>query len=332
MLDSRGNELPLEARPLVRWPDGSVKVALLDTEGPRHGGQGWARLTLEYGYEVSRSPVRDGVTVSETPGGLLVDNGVWQVRFDREASGLFTSVVEAGEELTRPDAPARITLVDDAGNVYDTLGSVEGLVVEEAGPLRTVIRADGHHTGDAGELFSYQIRFTFYQGAPGIVMSYRWGNDRSEEEFTKFRRIRLELPLALDDGSQASVGADEMAGGSLAEGVRLEQLHDDSYTVGDQKGERAPGWIVVWDSEHYASLVCPHFWQLYPKAIGAEDGMLYLDICPFPRQFHYNDCSELDLIKLYYYLQDGRYKVRQGVTKIHEVMVTFGTEVLFRRI
>ncbi|HUS80648.1 MAG TPA: hypothetical protein VM283_05220, partial [Armatimonadota bacterium] len=119
--------------------------------------------------------------------------------------------------------------------------------------------------------------------------------------------------------SQVTVGGEQPATATLADGIRLQQLRDDSYTVGDQTGERAPGWIAAGDGETSAVMVCRDFWQLYPKAIGAEDGVLYLDICPEFAPTEYNDCSELDLIKLYYYLQDGVYKVRQGVTKTHEI-------------
>jgi len=120
-----------------------------------------------------------------------------------------------------------------------------------------------------------------------------------------------------------TVGADQLAWAKLADGIRLEQLRDDSYTVAGEDGRRAPGWLAAEGNRSAAGLICRDFWQLYPKAIGAEDGMLYLDICPELSATEYNDCTERELYKLYYYLQDGVYKVRQGVTKIHDVWVSF---------
>ncbi len=192
--DARGNEMPLQARALVRWPDGSVKIALLDAVVPPAGD-----LTLEYGREVTRTEAQ-GVLVSQAIDSILVDTRAMQVEFDATSSGLFASVETNGVQLLRADRQPRIVLTDEAGNVYDTLGPPDSLVVEEAGPIRTVVRADGHHTGESGELFSYQIRFTFRLWSPTIEISYRWGNDRSEELSTIFRRAvepdhRDQLPL-----------------------------------------------------------------------------------------------------------------------------------------
>ncbi len=50
------------------------------------------------------------------------------------------------ELITREDRPARVTVVDDSGKEYDTLGAPDRVVVEESGPLRAVVRLDGHHT------------------------------------------------------------------------------------------------------------------------------------------------------------------------------------------
>ncbi len=317
-----GAEQPLQARPLVRWPDGSVKVALIDTVVPV-GLADDRTLVLEHGNDVQRAPVTDAILATEDMDGITVVTPQNEVRFEREASGLFTYFKVEERVMTREDAPPRISISDDEGNVYDTLGPPEDMVIEEAGPLRTVVRLDGHHTGEAGEFFTYQIRFSFYARVGGIRMSYRWGNDNAEAEFTRFRGIRFELPVAVADDARFTIGADEPVSGMLADGARLEQLYDDRYQAADSEGSRAPGWVSVSSASGGGGLICRNFWQLYPKAIGAENGSLYLDICPQFPEDQYNDCSELDLIKLYYYLQDGRYKVRQGVTKTHDIALGF---------
>ncbi|MGD8239720.1 MAG: hypothetical protein PVH68_14265, partial [Armatimonadota bacterium] len=335
LLGVGGGEVPAQASPLLFWPDGSVKVALVDAVAPEGSGDD-APLTLEYGRDVQRRAVEQFVRVSGRGNALAVTTPSLRVDFRRNESGLFArvwvdSAGQFGDEtlITRDDAPARIVIVDDEGNEYDTLGPPDRVEVEEAGPLRAVVLLAGHHTGDAGGYFTYQVRMTFHAALPWVRMAYRWGNDRGEAEFTKFRGMRLELPLALAEGASFIVGAEQAARGSLSDGgARLEQMRDDSYTVvsegGESKGRRAPGWAQAGDGRRAVALVSRCFWQLYPQAIGAGDGMLRLDICPEFGEKFYNDCSELDLIKLYYYLQDGRYKVRQGVTKLHEVMLLFG--------
>lgn len=312
-----GAEAPLQTRPLVHWPDGSVKVALLDTIAP--GAD--VALALEYGREVTRTDVAEPVTVAQDGNSLVVSAAGLTARFDTNASGLFASLARDGVAITDPDRPARITLVDDAGNVYDTLGAPDAVTVEEAGPLRTVVRLDGHHTGEAGEFFDYRIRLTFFAQYPAVKLSYRWMNDRGASEFSQFDSIRLELPLA-DGGAQVLLGAEEPVAGTAAEAFGLVQLRDNAYS-GAGEGRRASGWIAT----DALTLACADFWQLYPKGIGAESGALYLDICPDFADGEYDDCTERELYKLYYYLQDGLYKIRQGTSKIHEVWLdTSGTD------
>ena len=305
-----GEEIALQARPLVRWPDGSVKVALLDFPAPVTDA-----VTLEFGRDVTRSEVTDPVTVSRNGDALNVNAACLTAEFDLAESGLFTRLERDGMALTDPDRPARISLVDADGNEYDTLAAPEEIAIEEAGPMRAVVRLDGHHTSDAGELFEYRIRLAFFARYPAVQMTYRWMNDHAGLEFTEFDAIRFELPLA-SEGADVLIGADEPTTASLDDEVGIEQLRDNGYS-GAAEGERAPGWI----SADGLTLACADFWQLYPKGIGVEDGALYLDICPDFADGEYDDCTERELYKLYYYLQNGVYKIRQGTAKTHDLWI-----------
>ncbi|MBT3380546.1 MAG: hypothetical protein HN742_32215 [Lentisphaerae bacterium] len=325
LLAPDGSEMPLQVKPLVRWPDHSMKAVLLDTMAPSTPGP----LTLEYGTGVSRGTIGPVVHVAEDAGVITVATPSLKMRFDKQRSGLFTHVWVGDQLMTRDDRPARVVVVDDAGKEFDTLGVANGVVVEESGPLRAVVRLDGHHTNGEAEFFTYQIRFTFCAGLPGVRMSYRWGNDVSANEMTRFRGIRLTLPLSLAEDAEVALGGDEPMSGRLADGPRLEQLHDDRYSVTPRTlgvpGRRTTGWVAASDGRQRVALLPRWFWQLYPKAVQAGPEGLRLDICPEFSETQYNDCSAIDLVKLYYYLQDGRYKVRQGVTKTHEAVLLFGS-------
>ncbi len=316
LLGPDGAELPLQARPLVRWPDGSVKAALIDTALPTPVTDG-ATLTLEYGREVTRAPVTDPIEVSRDGDALSVNAGEIRAEFGLQASGLFTALYRGDELITDPDRPARIVIVAE-GAEYNTLGAPEEVVVEEAGPLRAVVRLDGHHTSDAGGFFDYQIRLTFFARYPGVKVTYRWGNDMSGPEFREFEAIALELPVAMAEADVVIGGAENVAA-SLGDDTGIVQLRDDSY-FGAAEGQRAPGWVAAGD----VTLACADFWQLYPKAIGVNHGALYVDICPDFADGEYDDCTERELYKLYYYLQGGVYKVRQGVSKVHDLWIGLG--------
>ena len=326
LLAPDGSETPLQVKPLARWPDHSLKAILLNTMAPAIPGA----LTLEYGTDVHRSSITPLVHVEEDANIVTIATPSLKMSFDKQQSGLFTRVWVDGQLITRDDRPARVTVVDDGGVEYDTLGAPDRVVVEESGPLRAVVRLDGHHTAGKAEFFTYQVRLTFYAGLPGVRMSYRWGNDVSPDEMTCFRGIRLTLPLSLAEHAEAVLGGDEPVRGKLAESPRLEQLYDDRYRLPPgtlaESGRRAPGWVAASDGSRSVVLLPRWFWQLYPKAVEAGPEGLRLDFCPELDDEQYNGCSAMDLVKLYYYLQDGRYKVRQGVTKTHEALLLFGTD------
>lgn len=314
LLLANGDEWPSQARMLARWPDGSVKAALVDTPLPTGD-----KITLEYGADVTRHEPEEHIHVTEAGDRITVATPWLRMDFDRAASGLFTNLAlrsypfdDSEPFVPLTNRPARICIVDDAGQLYDTLGPAETLVVEEAGPLKAVVRLDGHHASDTGRFFTYQVRFTFGHLLRGVRLSYRWGNDQSGSEFAKFRSIRLELPVDLDQSARFSLGADH-----ALDDERIEQWDYDP----NQDGHSPNPWAVASDGRRQVALLCRHFRQLYPKAISATPGLLRLDLCPDLDGTHYGHCTEMDLVKLYYYLQDRRYKVRQGVTRTHEMLL-----------
>jgi len=333
LLGSAGSEMPLQAKALMHWPDGSVKVALIDTMASKQPGP----LTLEYGRDVRRKRPKELIQIREDKETITVTAPTIKAQFHPRESGLFTRVWSdpAGTfghntMITRDNAPVKITIVDDARNKYDTVGRPDRVVVEEAGPLRAVVMLEGRHTRAGGQFFTYQIRVTFHAGLPGMRVAYRWGNDVSKSEFIKFQRIQFELPLSMDKSADVVLGADKPVRGKFVSGARLGQPRDDGYSAksvyGASEGKRAPGWAHVFRPGQSVALLSRWFWQLYPKAVSVSDRALRLDICPELGDKQYNDCSEIDLMKLYFYLQDGRYKVRQGVTKIHEMLLLLSAE------
>ena len=167
LLDAGGNELPLQTRTLARWNDGSVKWALLDFQGAADG-----RYTLEYGNEVKRRDTPPRLAVSETAEGVEVITGPLkvivsksrygfpgEVWFDEDKDGKFDSrekLSEAGAFFVR----------DLEGNAYSSAVRPDEVVLEEAGPLRAVVRISGGHARNGRRLFAYTTRLHLYAGQP----------------------------------------------------------------------------------------------------------------------------------------------------------------------
>jgi len=336
LLDEDGTPVVLQPAPAVRWQDGSVKwlrVSFPATVKPSSS----RAYTLEYGTEVK--PTRATTPLGLTRRGDVLDvhTGPLRVRFNAAQSG-FPIGIECDangdgafgdDEAVKTNGLMRAEVADAAKRVYTTANACERLEVEESGPVRVVVKAAGHHRSAAdGAFFAYVNRFVFYAGSSFVRVYTTWGNDREDAEFTSFERVSLQIPLADMPSRTWAIG---LSGGNEATGqgdLALCQLRDDAFEVtpvptANVKADRADGWIDVSTAASGLTVAMRDFWQLYPKALRVTRDGLAIDLCPdFPKGT-YDECSKLEEIKLYYYLMGGKYKVRRGVQKQHELMLYF---------
>ena len=182
VLDPAGAGIPAQFRVLSRWPDGSVKWALVDFQADAaSSGKAVYTLTDEgNGGARMRTTPAASVRIEATEDDLHVDTGALRFRVGRHQYGLFHSVShtnagnrEGGQDPgatdhgTGGDAWARISEGASDGGLKRRLYGPGGLCraslagdsysarVEEHGPLRTVIRMEGaleadipmHHYG-----------------------------------------------------------------------------------------------------------------------------------------------------------------------------------------
>jgi hypothetical protein len=110
-------------------------------------------------------------------------------------------------------------------------------------------------------------------------------------------------------------------------GFSLSQLRDSTFTMSPSPAakrlERADGWVDLSGRAFGLTVAVRDFWQLYPKAFRLAGDRLRIDLCPDFPQGTYDACTELEQIKLYYYLMGGRYRVMQGMRKQHELWLGF---------
>ena len=350
LLDEKGRAVPVQPQVAVRWLDGSVKwlrVSFLAAVAAKST----AKYTLEYGATVTAAPAAPqrtagALTVEKNADqSFTIDTGPLQVQFNAAQSGFPTRIrFDAnGDGLFDDQDPSWDTLVAEvtgaAGRRFSSRGPADRIEIEEAGPVRVVVKVTGQHAGDsAAHLFAYTNRVAFYAGSPLVRLQYTWTNDNNAA-FTSFEQIALRLPLAsemrrwstgLGGGRHVLTGAGEFS---------LRQLRDTGCELlpkafkdltGSPSGQavspekaRADGWLDMADDRAGVTVAVRDFWQLYPKGFRVAQDALVVDLCPDFPPGTYDDCSKLDEIKLYYYLMGGKYKVAQGVQKQHEVMLYF---------
>lgn len=320
LLDSTGTPIVMQAQELARWDDGSIKWALVSFQAEVLAKE-TGIFALEYGKDVSPSEFNTPLQVQQEDGAITVNTGPLEVRFDASRSGFPIRCVVDGKEVIAD--PVQATLSAE-GKTFDSHCPAELLEIEEAGPVRVVIHSKGHYqeTG-GGPFFEYEARFVFYANAPFFQMHHAWGNDR-EELFTTFDQIRLDIPLVAGKDSEWAVGLGEGRSAVGSGDLDLRQMRHDHFEMTPQQPGgrqcRADGWVDMRCGDGGLLVSVRDFWQLYPKSLSINDGRLSVGLCPdFPDGTYDQDEAD-DITQFYFYLLEGRYKIKTGLKKWHELL------------
>lgn len=340
LLDAQGREVPLQTETLGRWPDGSVKWALLDfqAEGSKVG-----QYRLEYGSEVSRQNFPSSLEVTANEGEIRVATGPLRFTVDKRRFGLLSSLTVGDQAVISATDPSLLELTGADGTRYTSLQAPKEVEVEEAGPLRATVRVSGHYrAADGRRLFAYTVRLHAYAGQRFVRIEHTWGGDFGEaEEFTEFvsiRALRLRLPLV---AAATSAGRRWVLGGGAgqpqsfteSQPVHLRQHTDDHFTIQEgeaairAEGKRSPGWGEWQDGVRRVTLAVRDFWQTYPKDLTVKEEGFELGICPPLRSDEYAAAKgTVDAYRLYYYLQGGFYRFRQGMSQTQDIWLEAAPE------
>ncbi|MBV8034608.1 Tat pathway signal sequence domain protein [Roseateles sp.] len=220
-LDADGRPLPLQTWPLAYWPDGSLK---------------WTAHALPAGVATGAAPrIRPGkgtaaagarLSVKDLPDAVEVDTGVIRCRLPRQGAQLIQGIERDGRAVM--GGCTLVAQTDDKpdagqGPVTQTAfqSRIAKLTVEQAGPVRAVVKVDGQHRSAAGrEWLPFSVRFYFYAGAESLRVMHSFVFDGDEHrDYLRGIGLRFDVPLrdALHDRHVRFAGE---AGGLWAEGVR----------------------------------------------------------------------------------------------------------------
>ncbi|HIQ21990.1 MAG TPA: hypothetical protein EYH34_12270 [Planctomycetes bacterium] len=333
LFSASGSEVPLQSEALARWPDGSVRWLLLDFQVDLAPGER-KTFSLQCGPGVARGLLGRQLRVDGDGERVLVDTGPMRMelsasRFaplgciwlDRNGDGTFSA-----DEQVLDLAGSLIALVDAQGRRFSVGGgktAVDEMIVEQAGPLRACIRVSGHHTSDAGRMFRYVLRIHAFRGQPFLRLSYTFINDHEASLMAELDHIDLVLAPSQRSGPVTGY----LLNGKWrdpSERHLLEQIDEQGFLLdGRPAGRRARGWAALGSQACGLAVGVREFWQNWPKALAVGGGRLVLGICPAFPQGRYDGKPLAEESKLYYYLRGGRYAFKAGVSKTHELWVTF---------
>lgn len=340
-----GRELPLQVECAARWPDATVKWALVQFLADCPPGAS-VPVTLEYGTAV-RADAPAPAPMLRAEGRLLVcDTGPLRAVIDPYDFGLFHELsldldgdgaFSPEERIIGPEAGGGLYVVDAEGKEFVSRAPEE-VTVEENGPVRAVVRVRGRHAAaDGGELFEYIVRLIFYRGHSHVRILHTFGNDTLPDEMTDIARLGIRLPLQVAEGAVAVLGADldapdtGMVGVPLPEGwIEARQVDLDRVEVQtsmpravdtegfEERARRLQG-ITVTDPRWALAVDVVDLPEQYPKGWAVQGGVLDVQLCPPLQGDEYADADPVTSDRLYYYLRDGVYRFRTGVTKTHEI-------------
>lgn len=311
-----GKAVPFQPAITGRWPDGSVRWALLDFSATTDKS-----LTLCYGDHVERPKPEAGLRVTRSRKGISVVTGPLKLTVGKDRTRLPGDIAlrtHAGwKTITGSDAA--VTLVDAKSRSF-TSGKPESVSVEESGPERVCIRVEAVHKRGRSTLFRSTFRIHLFRGSSRIRIQHTFVNDAVDDVFTGIRSLSLNLPLKVGAVSGLSVDGRRAPGRSRS--LDLRQASDNHYELwsGRKKiasGRRAEGAVHLEGADASVSLKVKDFWQNYPKRVAADRDGLTIDLCPEMDSSEVVAEGELE-DRLYYHLQGGVYKLKRGVSRTHE--------------
>ena len=306
-----GKEAPLQSEVLAYWPDRSIKWLLLVcpldgdggytfTPGSGEGDEVRFKVTLRKGKPLDAvlrfgKGVRAGVAaaclqVRETAEGVRINTGPLNLELKPGQRWLASAMLH-GREMLRPDAGAQ-AFVDflRTDNLYpvgethpdgcDDPGPIRirKIEVEEAGPLRAVVRLEGRAL--AREPATVVLRIEAYAGRPYVRMFHSVVFEQADPREVFVRRMGLRFPLALDaDTLECRAGVqDGPRTISLSGDAGLRQTSHLNYELWRKAdGERhreirdsahcSRGWLGVADGDAGLAVVVRDMWQDFPKEL-----------------------------------------------------------------
>ena len=299
LLGPNGDEAPLQVRTLGQWLDGSVKWALLDFQADVPPGSE-RTYTLEYGTEAGRARFHNQIAVHEDRHAVAVDTGCRKFAIDKSR---FAPVAEAPRGNLAYVTGSRIVVTGADGKEYvSTVSSPESVVIEESGPIRCVVRIEGKHlSGDGEALLRSVCRVHFYAGLPFVRLDHTLVNDSTSEEFTEIKSMYLHVDTMPTDRGESEVI----------------QTHDNRSVI---DGEVRPLRMGGTAGAGGVNVAMVDFWQQYPKSLRTHAEGIEIGICPAISADDYRDSGE-DGHKLYFYLNDGVYRFREGLSKTHTMYI-----------
>lgn len=344
LTNADGDRVFLQGRALSRWPDDSVRWALLDFQGDLFPGSP-AVYTLSIGSEIPTIALPPGLVVSDADGEIVVDTGA--ARFSIRPGGAFPfgQVVVEGQEALDPRLCG---LEGESADGERWATRIAHAVVEERGPVRASVLVAGDIGPGRRTVLKISARLHFFAGLATSRVEITVTNPRravhrggcwdlGDAGSVLLRDLSLVLTLA-DSDDDPVVRCSAECGNSLVPVDTPFELYQDSSggenwrsinhinrdrvvphtlrgyrlssTTQGMGGLRATPIVVVERSGRILGTTAQHFWENFPKAIEVVERSVFFRL--WPRQ------------------SSGLHEIQGGEQKTHVLHVAFASDTVDR--
>lgn len=201
LVDAQGKPVPVQFETLSKWEDGSQRWVLLNFK-ESVGAIQTKNYTLRTRKAGETIPEVDKVTVTDANDVFTVNTG--KVKFDIP---IYAGTILS--DIQRKDASGNWISVSKNGldailwrtGVKKFRSRIENCTVESAGPLKAVIKIEGHHllwdnstnNFDLNELpsFAFTARVFVYAGSDEIRLQYTFINDDRDNKIRPSERYHV---------------------------------------------------------------------------------------------------------------------------------------------
>lgn len=327
--DAAGREVPLQATPVDLWSDTSVRWLLLDFQVTLAGERG--TYQLERGCSIQ--PPLPSLARERADGTVEIDTG--PASFEARSGREFP--------LTAGPAAMALEIEDEDGHRLDA--TFTSVAIEENGPLRATVRADGRIGGRRQRaLLELALLVHFYRGSTVALFELTTRNPRRASHPGGYWELggggsvllrELTVSIRLPAG-EARARCSPETGAPFADLTAPMELYQDSsggsnwqsrnhvsrhgrttvafrgyrFRVAGRQGRgwRATPIVSAWSGRAHVSIAMRQFWQNFPKCLAWERDCLRLSL--FPRQ-------AADL-----------HEIQGGEQKTHAFFIGFGADAI----
>lgn len=328
--------VPSQVSIVARWQDGSAKWLFV-----RFLPQGDAQayflrigdkpsstsnpFRME-GWQGRAAPTRVG---RDAPPSITLTNGRLRLRLRPKSFALFEEVEEtSGKRWTGRPLLGNVRLVDGEGGAWG-LGQPERLEVEENGPVRAVVRAEGRFQNEAGgQRFRYRLRYFLTANSPLVRVQLTLINDAVDVAFTPLKSFALRIPVADEGQLRGQLANGEPVTVTASESNWIQQINNKQLrlTVNGQTKEQAVrclGWAVAERGGLRAAVAVRDFWQTYPKGVALKPDGIHVRLLPALAEDEYKPRDIWEWTRHLYWFRKGQYLFKRGMALKAEFWVRF---------